>query len=54
VARIKYLLRQSDSSELKELAEKALMQSYGHKISSIVFSYLEEKGLAGLVRAGNK
>jgi phosphotransferase system enzyme I (PtsP) len=54
VARIKYLLRQCDSAELKELAEKALMQSYGHKISSIVFHYLEEKGLAGLVRAGNK
>ncbi|PJC85043.1 phosphoenolpyruvate-protein phosphotransferase PtsP [Vibrio sp. HA2012] len=54
VARIKYLLRQSDCSELNELAEKALMQSYGHKISNIVFRYLEEKGLAGLVRAGNK
>ena len=54
VARIKYLLRQSDSSDLRDLAEKALMQSYGHKIHNIVRKYLEEKGLAGLIRAGNK
>ena len=54
VARIKYLLRQSDMTDLKELAEKALMQSYGHKIYNIVRNYLEEKGLAGLIRAGNK
>ncbi|MDG3088956.1 phosphoenolpyruvate--protein phosphotransferase [Vibrio hannami] len=54
VARIKYLLRKSDSSELKQLADNALMQSYSQSTYNIVLQYLEDKELAGFTRAGKR
>ncbi|WP_375751247.1 phosphoenolpyruvate--protein phosphotransferase [Vibrio sp. HN007] len=54
VARIKYLLRKSDSNELKQLADNALMQSYSQSTYNIVLQYLEDKELAGFTRAGKR
>ncbi len=54
VARVKYILRQVNLSELEGLAESALTQAYGHTIYSQVLAYLESKELAGFVRAGKK
>ncbi len=54
VARIKYILRKSDSNELQQLLNKALTQAYGNDIYNLVFQYLEDKGLAGFIRAGKK
>ncbi len=52
VARVKYLLRHSDSKELKSLADNALMQHYGKSIYNQMYQYFEDKGLAGFIRAG--
>jgi phosphotransferase system enzyme I (PtsP) len=52
VARVKYLLRHSDSKELKSLADNALMQHYGKSIYDQMYQYFEDKGLAGFIRAG--
>ncbi|MBF8999211.1 phosphoenolpyruvate--protein phosphotransferase [Vibrio nitrifigilis] len=52
VARVKYLLRNSDLNDLKKLSEQALMQSYGKDIYNMMLMYFEEKGFAGFVRAG--
>ncbi|WED22385.1 phosphoenolpyruvate--protein phosphotransferase [Vibrio sp. JC009] len=54
VARIKYLLRKSDSQDLERLANKALMQSYGQNTYNMMFQYLEENELAGFTRAGKR
>ncbi|MCE7630380.1 phosphoenolpyruvate--protein phosphotransferase, partial [Vibrio fluvialis] len=54
VARVKYLVRHSDMSELRSLADKALMQPYGHDIYNMMLTHFEEKGFAGFVRAGKK
>jgi len=54
VARVKYLLRQTQQSELESLANTALEQAYGHTIYTQVLAYLESKQLAGFVRAGKK
>lgn len=52
VARIKYILRKSQSEELQALLHQAMQQAYGTDIYNLVFQYLEEKGLAGFIRAG--
>jgi len=54
VAKVKYLLRHSLVSELKKLAEDALMKSYGHDIYSMMASYFEQNDFAGFIRAGKK
>ncbi|CCN48020.1 Phosphoenolpyruvate-protein phosphotransferase ptsP [Vibrio nigripulchritudo MADA3029] len=54
VARVKYLLRQSSVKDLEQLALSALAQPYGQAIYDQVFDYLEQRNLAGFVRAGNK
>lgn len=54
VARIKYILRNVSVSELSELSIKALSEPYGNQIYQSICSYLEEKGLAGFIRAGKK
>ncbi len=54
VARIKYLLRSVDSNELLLLSEKALLQPYSQKTRAMMLQYLENKQLAGFVRAGKK
>ncbi|MGV3001863.1 phosphoenolpyruvate--protein phosphotransferase [Vibrio sp.] len=54
VARIKYILRKSDSTELQQLLNTAMKQAYGTDIYNLVFQYLEQKGLAGFIRAGKK
>lgn len=54
VARIKYILRHSDSKQLQQLAQRALMQPYGSAIHNMVQAYLEQKGMAGFIRAGKK
>ncbi|WP_117235899.1 phosphoenolpyruvate--protein phosphotransferase [Vibrio maerlii] len=52
VAKVKYLLRHSDSKELKKLAQKALSQPYGHQIYSMMTKHFINKGHAGFIRAG--
>ncbi len=54
VAKVKYLVRHSKMSDLKELADKALMQPYGKDIYNMLLNYIEEQGFAGFVRAGKK
>ncbi|PMH39742.1 phosphoenolpyruvate--protein phosphotransferase PtsP [Vibrio sp. 10N.286.49.B3] len=54
VARIKYLLRQADTEQLKDFANQALVQPYGHHIYAMMVEYLEQSGCAGFIRAGNK
>lgn len=54
VAKVKYLLRHVDSTELKHLADKALMQPYGNDIYNMMQSFFEEKGFAGFIRAGKR
>ncbi|MBD1572812.1 phosphoenolpyruvate--protein phosphotransferase [Vibrio sp. S17_S38] len=54
VARIKYILRNVSVSELSELSIKALSEPYGNQIYQSICSYLEDKGLAGFIRAGKK
>ncbi|MBD1559397.1 phosphoenolpyruvate--protein phosphotransferase [Vibrio sp. S9_S30] len=54
VARIKYLLRQSNVTDLQALAKSALSHPYGKDIHDQVFGYLEAQNLAGFVRAGKK
>lgn len=43
VARIKYILRKSDSTELQQLLDTAMQQAYGTDIYNLVFQYLEQK-----------
>lgn len=54
VAKVKYLLRHTDSLELKQLADKALIQPYGNDIYTMMQTFLEEKGFAGFIRAGKR
>lgn len=54
VAKVKYLLRHTEVDELKELADKALMQPYGRDIYTMMQSFFESKGFAGFIRAGKK
>ena len=54
VAKVKYLLCHTDSTELKALADKALMQPYGNDIYTMMQTFLEEKGFAGFIRAGKR
>ncbi|QTH05306.1 phosphoenolpyruvate--protein phosphotransferase [Vibrio fluvialis] len=54
VARVKYLVRHSDLNDLRLLADKALMQPYGHDIYNMMLTHFEDKGFAGFVRAGKK
>ncbi|MDE1224613.1 phosphoenolpyruvate--protein phosphotransferase [Vibrio aestuarianus] len=54
VAKVKYLVRHSQSKHLKALADKALMQPYGNDIYNMMHSYFENKGFAGFIRAGKK
>ncbi|SHO55259.1 phosphoenolpyruvate--protein phosphotransferase [Vibrio quintilis] len=52
VAKVKYLIRNAKVKTLQELAQKALMQPYGHDIYSMMQTYFEEYGFAGFIRAG--
>lgn len=54
VAKIKYLLRHTDETELKMLADEALQQAYGQDIYSMMKGFFENKGFAGFIRAGKK
>ncbi len=54
VARIKYILRKSNSQELQQLVRQALQQPYASTINGMVLDYLEQKGLSGFIRAGKK
>lgn len=54
VAKVKYLLCQVDSTELKALADKALMQPYGNEIYNMMRTFFEDKGFAGFIRAGKR
>ncbi|MCL9781390.1 phosphoenolpyruvate--protein phosphotransferase [Vibrio sp. S4M6] len=54
VAKVKYILRKSSTSELKELADKALIQPYGQNIYTMMQRFFENKGIAGFIRAGKK
>ncbi|EGA70130.1 fused phosphoenolpyruvate-protein phosphotransferase PtsP/GAF domain [Vibrio sinaloensis DSM 21326] len=54
VAKVKYLLRHTDSAELKQLADKALVQPYGNDIYTMMQTFMEEKGFAGFIRAGKR
>ncbi|MFY2509621.1 phosphoenolpyruvate--protein phosphotransferase [Vibrio pectenicida] len=52
VAKVKYLLRHTDSSELRELATKALMKPYGNDIYAMMKTFFDDKGFSGFIRAG--
>jgi phosphotransferase system enzyme I (PtsP) len=52
VAKVKYLIRNAKVKTLQELAQKALMQPYGHDIYSMMQTYFEDYGFAGFIRAG--
>ncbi|EGU43562.1 fused phosphoenolpyruvate-protein phosphotransferase, PtsP/GAF domain protein [Vibrio ichthyoenteri ATCC 700023] len=54
VAKVKYLLRHTQIEELKQLADKALMQPYGKDIYTMMENFFEQKGFSGFIRAGNK
>ncbi|MBD1575346.1 phosphoenolpyruvate--protein phosphotransferase [Vibrio sp. S11_S32] len=54
VAKIKYILRKVSAKELAQLSQDALAKPYADQIYHTVFSYLEQKGLAGFIRAGKK
>ncbi|MBF4385188.1 phosphoenolpyruvate-protein phosphotransferase PtsP [Vibrio anguillarum] len=54
VAKVKYLVRHSQLGQLRQLADKALMQPYGNDIYNMMHSYFEDKGFAGFIRAGKK
>ncbi|MDA0119127.1 phosphoenolpyruvate--protein phosphotransferase [Vibrio sp. T11.5] len=54
VAKVKYLLRHTDSRELRQLADNALMQPYGNNIYTMMQTFFEEKGFAGFIRAGKR
>lgn len=54
VAKVKYLLRNTQVDELKQLADKALMQPYGKDIYTMMQDFFEQKGFSGFIRAGNK
>ncbi|MBU2897203.1 phosphoenolpyruvate--protein phosphotransferase [Vibrio hepatarius] len=52
VAKVKYLLRHTDSGELRELATKALMNPYGNEIYAMMKTFFDDKGFSGFIRAG--
>ncbi|WP_341659681.1 phosphoenolpyruvate--protein phosphotransferase [Vibrio sp.] len=52
VAKVKYLLRHTDSHELQELAAQALMKPYGNDIYAMMKSFFADKGFSGFIRAG--
>ncbi|MGF1722227.1 phosphoenolpyruvate--protein phosphotransferase [Vibrio kyushuensis] len=54
VAKVKYLLRHSDTNELQQFANKALKHAYGKDIYTMMSSHFEDKGFAGFIRAGKK
>ncbi|WP_394145803.1 phosphoenolpyruvate--protein phosphotransferase [Vibrio atypicus] len=54
VAKVKYLLRHTNSEELKQLADKALIQPYGNNIYTMMQDFFEEKGFSGFIRAGKR
>ncbi|CAM3716621.1 phosphoenolpyruvate--protein phosphotransferase [Vibrio aquimaris] len=52
VAKIKYLLRHTDSHELQDLATQALMKPYGKEIYTMMKTFFDDKGFSGFIRAG--
>ncbi len=52
IAKIKYVIRHVEVSELKVLLNQALQSGSGVHIRSLFAAYLEKQGLGGLVRAG--
>lgn len=52
VARIKYILRHTSSSELSQLALQANQCSVGEHIRIMMEKYIDNKGLGGFIRAG--
>lgn len=54
VAKVKYLIRHTDLATLQQLADKALIQPYGHQIYTMMRDYLEQNGFAGFIRPGKK
>lgn len=54
VARVKYLLRQSDAVELKAFSDKALTKCYSKDTYTMMLKYLENHNLAGFTRAGKQ
>ena len=54
IAKVKYLLRNSQLSELESLAHQALKQPYGKDIYAMMQAFFEQKGFAGFIRAGKK
>ncbi|WP_421158105.1 phosphoenolpyruvate--protein phosphotransferase [Aeromonas dhakensis] len=54
IARIKYVLRQANLSELTVLLTDGLKHDNPHVLRGLFARYLEEHGLGGLLRAGHK
>ncbi|MHA2939556.1 phosphoenolpyruvate--protein phosphotransferase [Vibrio sp. RC27] len=54
VAKVKYMIRNTELAELEHLVNQALMQTHGHQIYTLMSDYLEKNGFAGFIRAGKK
>jgi phosphotransferase system enzyme I (PtsP) len=54
VARVKYLLRQSNAADLRCFSDKALTKRYSKETYTMMSEYLESKNLAGFIRAGKQ
>ncbi len=54
VARIKYLIRHSQLSDLQALSQQALSLSYGKDIHQLMRDYFINHDFAGFIRAGKK
>ncbi|OON39557.1 phosphoenolpyruvate--protein phosphotransferase PtsP [Izhakiella australiensis] len=52
VPRVKYLLRHIDALEAQNLAERGLQAQLTSEVRQLVSSFMESKGLGGLVRGG--
>ncbi|MGL6028029.1 MAG: phosphoenolpyruvate--protein phosphotransferase, partial [Vibrio sp.] len=54
IAKVKYLVRHSQLSDLEHLAEQALNQPYGRTIYNMMLSYIEQQGFADFMRVGKQ
>lgn len=52
VAKIKYILRRTNSDDLAKIANQALAMSYGEQIHDMLSDYMKANDLAGFIRAG--
>ncbi|NLS12245.1 phosphoenolpyruvate--protein phosphotransferase [Vibrio sp. SM6] len=54
VAKVKYLVRKSDVTQLSDLAQRALDCAYGEEILTMMYQHFAQGGFSGFIRAGKK